>query len=186
MDIVGFHVKNTTIANSEGEVISSPPYLKWLLGHPQKTIQTLYDMESCIGYLLDILGIKNHVKDELFSTTKLVIQPYKYRYIPNKFFSIKRNNHHLSYFCNMRQYFLDFDPKLLDARNGESDREYCLRMANEAKRVGIELYKALSDLGIKPVSLTSLTRINDKAKMENIDLDIEWLKQHVGERIIRY
>lgn len=184
--IVGFHAKNTVIANSEGEIIESPPYLKGLLQHSEKTIQTFYHIESCVESLLSILGIQGSVKDELLITTKLCIPPYKYRYIPDKFFSIKRNNHHLSYFCNMSQYFLEFNDNKLQMLDGESDRDYCLRMANEAKEVGLKVYSALSELGLYPTSLTSLSRIYELGREfgNKLDLDYEQLKEFVGNKLV--
>ena len=64
MDIVGFHIKNKTIANSEGEIIQTPPYLKWLLQHKNETIQVFYDLQSCIEPLLEVVGISGKNKDE--------------------------------------------------------------------------------------------------------------------------
>jgi hypothetical protein len=184
--IVGFHAKNTVIANSKGEIIESPPYLKGLLQHSEKTIQTFYHMESCVESLLSILGIQGSVKDELLTTTKLCIPPYKYRYIPDKFFSIKRNNHHLSYFCNMSQYFLGFDNNRLKLLDGESDRDYCLRIANEAKKIGVKVYSALSELGMYPTSLTSLSRIYELGGVfgGKLNWNYEQLKEFVGNKLV--
>jgi hypothetical protein len=183
MNIIGFYAINRTIANSEGEVIQSPPYLKWLLKHPEDTFQVFY--ECCINDLLSIIGIQGQSKRELLTTTKLTLPHYKYRYIPNKFFSIKRNSHHLSYFCNMSQYTPNFDVSNLKALDNETEVDYCLRLASEAKCLGLELCKALNDIGIQPGSLTSLYRIYQNAKLSNpqLNIDYEWLSKYIGDRL---
>lgn len=182
MDIVGFYVKNTTIANSEGEIIQSPPYLKWLLNHPPQTIQTFYHMEHCLDNLLNIIGINGKCQKELLTSTKLCIEPYKFRYIPNKFFSIKRSNHRLSYFCNMSQYFLEFDDSKLSIGINETDKEYCLRLANRAKEVGVIIYDSLVELGFNPTSLTSLSKIYESLKLETV-MEYDNLKKYINSKI---
>jgi hypothetical protein len=91
----------------------------------------------------------------------------------------------MSYFCNLSQYFENFDAGNLVALNGEPDSEYCIRMAIEAKKIGETIYTSLESLGLNPASLTSLTRVYENAKINNVglDLDFEWLKKHINDNL---
>lgn len=168
MEIIGFHVKNKTIANSKGDIIQNPPYLKWLLKHQSNSIQVVYDLQNCIEPLLNIIGINSRDRVNLLTSTELITKFYQFRYIPDKFFSIKRNNHHLSYFCNISQYFPENDKDLLKVLKSESDIEYCVRVANVAKNIGIEVYNTFQEMGLNVSSLSSLNRIYENNKSSEI------------------
>lgn len=164
MEIIGYHVKNITIVNSEGDVINRHPYLKVLLQHPKDTIQVLYKLDDCLDGFCNIIGISDDKKIELLKTTELALNPYKIRCIPNKFFSIKRSNHSMVYFCDLAQYQISTNDKFLQVINGETDQEYCYRIAKEAKLIGQQVYQSLINLGLEVKSLASLQRIFETAK----------------------
>jgi hypothetical protein len=132
-----------------------------------------YDLGFLKDDLLNLAGIQGRSKDELLNTTQLEIHPYKFRYVPNKFFSIKRNNR-LSYFCDMNQYLGQSDGEKLQILDGENDVEYCIRLANDARKIGLKVNEILDEFNVKPLSLSSLSRIYDNVKNTNCDFKLSY------------
>ena len=86
----------------------------------------------------------------------------------------------------MSQYFVKFDAAKLNTIEGENDKDYCLRLAIEAKKVGTEVYNSLLDLGISTTSLTSLARVYEVASIDgnNFGMGYDQLKEYIGNKIV--
>ena len=95
------------------------------------------DLSIAVSNLVAILNIGAEKANELYGTTKLYIPPYHFRYIPSKFFSIKKQRA-FAYYGDLSRY--------VGYSNGRSP----LELAVLARDVGERIYKELEDSGFKP------------------------------------
>lgn len=159
MRILGYHISNTTIVNSEGEVLGYKSYLEFLLEPKPDTMRMLYNLDSSMLNLSSILGMDY---SKLSATTKLYRNPYHIRFIPGKLLSIKRPDA-FSYYADASQYVKYSSEDLLLPP---------LTLATRAKEVGDRVYKVLTELGLEVTSLISPVRAYEKTQLK-------WLR---GER----
>lgn len=182
MKIVGYHILNGIIANSDEEINCNPPYLDFLLQPKEDTIRICYHLGYAIANLIKNIKLTKEECIELHEDTSLVIYPYELRYIPNKFFSIRKYGR-FAYYCDASQYMEYFDSSSLIS-NGQIE-EQCIKLANKAKEVGEGVFKALEELGLKPDSITSPIRVYEKAVLEKLDLptcdDVDVIDPSIGE-----
>lgn len=108
----------------------------------------------------------------------LQTQGYKFRYIPNKFFSIAYGSQ-FTVFSDMSQYM---DSWSLDDGYNESPSDLALRKAYIALEVANEVYRALTKLGLHPKSLTSPIAVFEKEVLSKMDLPtIEDMPEEAAE-----
>jgi len=139
MRILGYHISDNLIINSDGEYRDKSPYINFLLCKKPSTIRVFYNMEDAVNNIMKLLSWGNGQAKELMSTTKLHVAPYHFRYVPDKFFSIKKPKA-FAYYGDASRYVepLEFEPS---------------QAASVAKEVGIVVYETLSELGVKPINI---------------------------------
>jgi hypothetical protein len=103
MKILGYHISENSISNSDGEVQAKSPYIRFLTMPKQDTIRVLYNLKGSITNLLKMLNCNDAMIAKLLDTTRLTVNSYNFRYIPDKFFSIKKHNV-FAYYSDMKQY----------------------------------------------------------------------------------
>ena len=163
MNIIGYHISDV-IANSNGEVCSEPThlgeYLEWLLEQDNKdTIQVFYHMDYDVANLLRLLEFSEEEGQKLLKEGKISILTtlgrFSIVYYPGKFFCIQRG-HHYAEFSNMAQFW---DCKFLCTP---------FTCACKAKEVAVEVYEALTSIGLSPRVLTSPISAYRKEVLDNM------------------
>jgi hypothetical protein len=167
MRILGYHISGKVIANSDGEYRDKSPYINFLLCKKPSTIRVFYNMEDAVPRLMCLLNWGNGQFKELLETTKLCVLPYHFRYVPDKFFSIKKPKA-FAYYGDAGRYIepLELEP---------------LQSANVAKEVGSVVYEALSSLGVKPINILNPYR---QYESQVLKLSEDSIDKHLA--ILRY
>lgn len=180
MNIIGYHVGETSIASSLGDVKTQAPWLDWFLSHSQPdTIQCFYNLDVDVARLLKLINFDSTEGKKLLSNGKLYIAPYTLRYIPKKFFSIDKGfgrGHPFATFSDMSQYC----STPIDSRDDRP--EGLLARARKAAATGTDVYKILISLGLKPSTLVSPIRVFQKDVLDKLDLPtVDDIPNEVGE-----
>lgn len=180
MNIIGYHVGDTSVASSNGEIRTQSPWLDWFLSQSQQdAIQCFYNLDVDVARLLKLINFDSTEGRKLLSNGKLYIAPYTLRYIPKKFFSIDRGfgrGHPFATFSDMSQYC----PVPIDSRDDKP--EGLLARANKAAKIGTEVYGILASLGLKPTTLVSPIRVFQKGVLDKLDLPtVDDIPDEVGE-----
>jgi len=177
MRIIGYHISDGLIVNSDGEFCKLPPWLNFLAANKGDSIKTLYHLDYSVACLLKMIGLPIELCKELLETSDLRfdvvdgqftrLEPddknpvgFVVQYIPRKWFSIKD--------CSTRQWagfsdMLQYHNKALD---GQPPEKY----AEIAEITGQQVYDALVKLGLHPKSLSSPISAYSKEVLSQIDL----------------
>lgn len=154
MKVLGYHISDKEIADSDGIICNSPNF-EFLLFPKPETIRIMYDLDYSIG-MLGLFGMPRFSIIELNTTTRLTIEPYHIRYIQGKFFSIKRPGA-FTYYTNAKQYYPNYESSsILSAKT----------RAIDAKCIGEDVLRVFEDLGLDATSLTSAERAYTKTQMK--------------------
>lgn len=162
MRIVGYHVSNKIAANSDGEVVTSPPYLDFLLEPKPDTIKVFYHIGYNIANLLKAIDITKEEAQKLHDAEQLFLSPYKLKHAAGRFFGVSKGAY-FSTFCDMNQY----TPANLQV---DDTVESCLAKARTAKETGEQVYTTLSSLSLHPTTLTSPVRAFEKEVLSRMKL----------------
>lgn len=177
MKIIGYHITNNLIANSEGEVYTQSPWLNFLFADKGECIKVLYHLDYSTACLLKMLKLSEDALRTLQETTDLKFEEYKFEYISKKWFAIKDfSTRQWAGFSDMSQYI----PTPLESTG--DDIADSIDHAIEAKIAGAKVYKVLTELGLHPKSLTSPISAFNREILSNIDLPtIDDLPDEVAE-----
>ncbi len=148
MKIVGYAIGKERIiyVNGKQECSSYPPYLDFLTMQKPDTIRVIYDVTENTMNLMSLLKVSKDSQRELINTTKLTFCQYKFRYVYDKFFSIKGLGK-FAYYCDTKQYLIPWN---LTCSNNE---DILLEYAKLAKEIGECVYSILQEFGCEPTSL---------------------------------
>lgn len=178
MDIIGYHTSGNIIINSLGRGCAEPPYLDWLLQQPS-SIKLFYNLDYAVANIVWLIGLTKEEGAKLLDTGRLYLPPYELKYIPAKFFSVKKGFHHdapFVMFSNAQQYGLN---KLEDTTG---DPKLAMNYTARAQAVGYDVYNTMELLGVKPNSLTSPISMFQKAILNNMDLPtVDDIPDEAGE-----
>lgn len=178
MNIVGYHITNNYIVNSNGQIKTEAPWLSFLLenlGHD--CIKILYHMDYSVACLLKMINIPEDAMRELAENTDLMFDDYKFEYIPGIWFSIKDYlSKQWAGFSDANQYS-NLLPSVL------INHEY--ELAFEAKAIGEKVYQALWRQGLNPKTLTSPISVYNKQVLSEIDLPT-WRNMDMPEEAAWY
>ena len=174
MRIIGYHISNGIIANSDGEIVTEPSFLDFLLEPKPDSIKIFYHIGYNIANLLKMIDFTKEKAKKLHDTEKLYMAPYMLKYAPNKFFSLSKGSY-WAFFCNANQYSL--------AQLDNSDTPIsCLAKANKAKEAGKQVYDTLTSVGLHPTTLTSPVRVYEKEVLNKLDLPtVDDMPEDAGE-----
>jgi len=174
MKVLGYHISDRGTVNSDGEVPNSLSLVEYLLQPKDSTIRVFYDLSYSIGFLLTSLKFTTKELKVLREETKFRLPPYHFRYVPEKFLSIKRATA-FSYFSNASQYL----------KYPISDLSLTpLTLANRAKNTGELVRNILNGLGIEVVSLTSPARAYEKSQVNLLFKEMQKSADEVRKNII--
>lgn len=168
MQIIGYHVGDGIIANSDSEYCVEQPFLDFLLEPKANSIKVFYHMGDSVAKLLKMLNVWEEEGRKLQNEGELRMQAYLIKHRAGKFFSVKKGKYWDSPFGNfgdMSQY----EPARHE-RLREDDREDCIAKAQMAKKTGEAVYTTLRRIGTEPKSLTSPINIYNKQVLEKIGL----------------
>jgi len=177
MKIIGYHIAQNLIANSDMEVCTKKPWLDFLFADKGKSIKVFYHMDYSVACLLKIIGLSEEACKELLETTDLEYKGYSFQYIPRKWFAVKDlSTKQWAGFSDMTQYTTTnlepTDDHIADA----------LDFAAQAQITGVQVYNILVKLGLHPKSLTSPISAFNKEVLSKIDLPtIEDLPDEVAK-----
>jgi hypothetical protein len=163
MKILGYHIGQGIIVNSDGETQNLGSYLKYLTIPRKDTLRVLFSLDLSIGHLLKMLNCGTDKENQLLNTTRLTLESYDIRYIPNKFLSIKKNSS-FAYYSDMGQYV---SPSAEDIVTPSQV------LANRAKVIGEHVYFILSALGCNPTSLNNPVKAYDESILNNKDIPVK-------------
>lgn len=164
MHIVGYHITNNLIANSDSELCTEKPWLDFLFADKGESIKVLYSLDYSVACLLKMISMSEKACKELLETNDLEYQGYTFQYIPSSWFAIRdKQNHQWAGFSNMNQY--EQTPRGLITKPTEAQH-----YAKAAQLVGEQVHNTLSELGLHPVSLTSPISAFNKEVLSKLDL----------------
>lgn len=152
-----------TVINSLGETRRDLSILEFLLQPKENTIRIFYDLDYSIIHIKKHLELSEREAITLTETTKLRILPYHIRYVPGKLFSIKRTNA-FAYYTNSQQYY----PKATTHLNFKP-----LFLAEEAQKIGEDVYGVLQELGLETTSLVNPAKSYEEKQLEELYKQLE-------------
>lgn len=157
MKVLGYHIDEDGVVNSDGDTPGKLTLIEFLLRPKEDTIRIFFDLDCSIPFLLRTLKFTPTEEESLRTTTKYHLPPYQLRYVEGRFMSVKRANG-FAYFANAFQYvnlsphsFFRVKPAVL---------------AEKAKSIGETVRDILKGLGIETTSLTSSARAYEKSQVE--------------------
>lgn len=182
LKIIGYHICNRVLADSDGDIQDSKGYLSFLLRKSSpETIQVFWHMDWFVAELLRCLDFREWEGRKLLTERQFYTTPWTLSYTPGKVFAIDKGRgkgHPYATFSNMAQYRT---PHLEEPPEGKI-HEYCIQKAKEAKEIGEQVYQALADIGLHPRALTSPIASYQKEVLSKIDLPtVDDYPDEVGE-----
>jgi hypothetical protein len=181
MNIVGYHTilneqGQCIVADSDGDIIQEPPYIPFLMRDKGESIKIFYHLNMAVACLCKAFNFSEPQCRHLFEKGQLYYQGWTFKYMPNKFFSIRWAR--FGNFVNFSDASQYEDWKLLPNPTIEN----VITKAKDAQRIGQEVYDALRQLDLHPVSLTSPIRSYEKEVLSKIDLPtVDDMPQGVAE-----
>lgn len=162
MRVIGYHIIHNRIYNSDGESSDKDP-LSFLLAYKPDTIRVLYHLDYCIANLFRWLQVSEPDLQKLVRNNDLYLAPYKFSYMPKKYFNVQHGSGKAAPFAN-------FNDMYQFHRNSDLTVFTPQQYTNEAARIGTEVYHALTDIKLNPKSLTSPIRTWEKEVLSQMDL----------------
>jgi len=153
MKILGYAISEDVVINSDNEYQEQQSVLKFMLKRQPDTIRVLPNITYSILELAEILGLGNRV-NELINTTFLKYPPYNFRFIPEKFISVKKTNYKISNEYGYFAYYNDLSKYVSISENEHTP----LKLAELAQQSGQEIYDTLTSLGLSPINLLNPDR----------------------------
>jgi len=175
MQIVGYHIANNMITNSDGNILTYKDFpddqlasywLEFLLQPMPDTIKVLYHLNYSAAQLIRMLKIGPESGRRLMTMQKLKLAPevqYELGYLSGKYLSMKNSDEFIN-FSDMYQYYGQ------EVTDGKCTVEDCMAKAVQAQSTGQEAYDALRKMGLYPDTLTSPIRVWQKQVLANMDL----------------
>lgn len=173
--IIGYHISLNsdvlTVVNTDNQVMKAKlgdpqhPIIDFLLQNKGNSIKVFYHLGYSVACLLRFLEITKEQAGNLLETQKFDLYPYNFQHLPHKYFSIKsiyRDPHGDKPFSNFSD-MSQFSPWFLSPNDDLREK------AEEAKSKGEVFYKALTDLGLHPTTLTSPIRAFEKEILSKCD-----------------
>lgn len=161
MRIIGYHISESITVNTEDGPLDGELPIEYLLKPKEDSIRLFFHLGYSIANLLRMLRITEEEGRELLYTTFLHTSSYRLRYVPHKFFSIKRAGA-FAYFSDASQYRQLPNAWLL---KGSSE------LASMARAIGSEVYEVLKELGIEATSLINPVRAYEKTPQTLLPLE---------------
>ena len=159
MRIIGFHLADKILVNSDGESCSED-YLGFLLKDKGECIKVFYSLDWAVARLCYLLNLTEKQLRSLWSTGNLYANGYKLFYVPHRYFGLSYGKHWgEASFSDIFQFNVDlsYDVEPLDA-------------AKKAAEIGEVVYSTLTKLGFSPKSLSSPVATLQKEIISTIDL----------------
>lgn len=169
MKIIGYHIWNGMIANSNGDYTDKPPYIDFLLQEQAPdTIRILYYLTQNVSALAKMIQMNESelLRFHNSSNSKIVIDQYKLRYVKDRFLNLQKGFYSTApyaYFYDAHQY------KDIQAEN-DLTVEDCIRKAKMAQEIGQQVYDTLNKLGIHDTKLISPVRAFEDKVLSKLDL----------------
>ncbi len=172
MRIVGYHIWNGIIANSDGQVCISPPYIDFLLQKQKDEIGIMYNLAQNVSALAKMCNMTEEEGKLLHDSSqkKVDIPPYKLRYVKDRFINLQKGYYKTApygYFYDAHQY--------KDTKTEDDDTvDKCIEKAKIAQQIGQEVFMTFNELGMHTERLISPVRafedtVLKKLKLSGID-----------------
>lgn len=166
--VIGYHIWNGIIANSDEEICTEPPYLDFLLRDKQDAIKIMYYLAQNISALAKMCKMNEKEVRLLHESSqkKCYMPPYKMRYVKDRFLNLQKGYYKgaaYTYFYDAHQY--------TDLPAGDDvSVESCIIKAKAAQAVGKTVFETLSSLGMKTTRLISPVRALEDTTLVKMDL----------------
>lgn len=150
--MIGYYINNKGIFTSEGDAVTKPPYLDWLVEHYADDIKIFYDLDASVSSLVKLIEVDEENATQLWQKERLNIPPYRLKYFPARFFSIDKGHgetHPYANFANGRRYKSDVHYSL-----DESIDDWIAK-AKMAKAMGEQASSILQGLNVDKDRVTS-------------------------------
>jgi len=169
MKIIGYHIWNGIIANSNGDFTDKPPYIDFLLKEQDNdVIRIFYYLTQNISALAKMTNMNEKELKDLqgSANSKITIPPYKIRYVKDRFLNLQKG------FYRTAPYAYFYDAHQYKDVQAEDDKtvEDCIKKAKIAQEIGQEVYDTFNKLGIHVTRLISPVRAFEEASLDKIDL----------------
>jgi hypothetical protein len=168
MKILGYHIQDNIIINSDGEYRNKSPYISFLMDKKPDTIRIFGNLYQSVLDLSRLLNWGDNLLKELLATSKIKFTPYKIAYKQDSFLSIKRSNY-LSKMKSKLTYYGDLSKYII------LDADTPLKNAIYVKDCGQQVYDMLVELGMNPINLVNPFKqyVKNKILIEDYH-SLEW------------
>lgn len=175
MRAVGYYMQNGILANSDGEVVTQPPYLDFLLEPKPDATKVFYHFGHNTANLFKAIELTKEEAQKLLNEGKLWIAPYSLEMIPNKSLSIRKGSW-WTFISDASQYI----PTTFLVE--QATIPYCLQKAEDARLAGDSVILTLEKLGLHPKSIVSPISAFEKEQMGLMELStIDHIPEKAGE-----
>ena len=162
MRVIGYHILNGFVINSDGES-ATENLLDFLIEYKPDTIKVFYNLDYAVANLFKWLNIDDKSLRKLINTQELYIPPYKFGYMSKKYFNVQ-------YGGGKGKGFANFSDMYQFHRNSDMTDLEPHEYAKTAQDIGQQVYEALHKLELNPTSLTSPVRCWEKEVISQIDI----------------
>jgi hypothetical protein len=157
MQVIGYHFTGNKFVNSLGEISTDNP-LEFLLRHPE-AINVFYNLDWAVAKLCYILYFNPKQCQTLWSKSKLLVEGYKFFYVPHRFLGISYGRWKETNFADVFQY----EPDLKFEIDG-------LEAAKIAQELGQQVYDTLLKIDLHPTTLSSPVSAFQKEILSTLNL----------------
>lgn len=169
MRIIGYHIWNGIIANSNGEYTTEAPFIDWLLKEQgNDVIRIFYYLAQDMSAFCKMCNFNEEQLVDLHKSSqkKIDIPPYKIRYVKDRFLNLQKGFYRTApyaYFYDAHQY------KNVEAED-DNTIEKIIEKAKIAKQIGQDVYDTFNKLGIHTSRLISPIRAYEDATLSKLNL----------------
>jgi hypothetical protein len=162
MRIIGYHITDGLVVNSEGGECREYP-LDFLLERIPDTIKVFYHLDYSVANLFRWLKVNEYEIRKLVKKGEIYLAPYRFGYSEKKYFNVQYGGGRGSFFAN-------FNDMYQFHRNSDLSTLPPADYARQAADIGKRVYEALVKLELNPMSLTSPVRCWEKEVLSKMDL----------------
>ncbi len=168
MQVVGYHIANGIAANSSGEWTDKSPYIDFLLQPFIDSVKIMYHLTQAMSALAKATQMDEKELRLLHesSNKKIVIPPYKMRYVKDRFLNLQKGFYQTApyaYFYDAHQYK---DVQTEDDKTPED----CIKKAKIAQEIGQEVCDTFRKLRLETGKLISPVRAFEDSVLSKLNL----------------
>lgn len=173
MKVIGYHIEDNIIADSNNRIETESRKYPWFLLHNSKRLNICWNLNYFVAKYLKAIGVPKEAAQKLWATQKLqdMENNIEYTFYPGRNFSIKFGKSFIgSEFVSLADAQQYTKEELEDAENKTRLASYVIKKAKQAQAAGQEAYNTFISLDCSPKSLTSPINAYQRSHLVNMGL----------------